>query len=63
MKSVVAGETTAAEASDILQVNLRVIARVATRMTEQRLGVEAVPDSLIDYAAKLMLTRVMRRPW
>ena len=64
MESVVAGRKTTREASDELEINHAVIEAVATRMIEQRMGVPArPPDSLIDYMARKMLTRVMLRKW
>jgi hypothetical protein len=64
MESVVDGRKTAREASDELEINLQLIELVAERMTEQRMGVPArPPDSLLDYMARKMLTRVMLRRW
>ena len=51
------------QVSDLMEINLGVIERVAERMTEQRLGVPArPPDSLLDYCARRIFL-VMRRPW
>jgi hypothetical protein len=48
MESVVNGQRSAVEVSDLLEINLGVIQRVAARMTEQRLGVPArPPDDLL----------------
>jgi len=65
MESVVDGERSSVEVSDLLEINLGVIERVAVRMTEQRLGVPAsppVPDDLIDYFARRFYL-VMGRKW
>lgn len=63
MESVVDGERSATEESDILEINLGVIERVVARMTEQRLGLPATPpDTLIDYCARRFFL-VMRRRW
>jgi hypothetical protein len=48
IESVVSGERTAGEVSDILEINLGLIERVAERMTEQRLGVPARPPDELD---------------
>jgi hypothetical protein len=64
MESVVDGKRTAVEASDELEINLQVIERVVARMAEQRVGTPgSPPDDLIDYCARMMLERVMRRRW
>ena len=57
MESVLNGERTTVEVSDLLEINLEVIDRVAARMTEQLLGLPASPpdpDDLIDYFAPRM---------
>ena len=64
MDAVVSGTKTAREASDLLEINLGLIERVVERMREQREGIPArPPDDLIDYYARKMLVRVMRREW
>jgi hypothetical protein len=65
MESMVDGERTAREVSDLMEINLGVIERVADRMGEQRLGVPAMPpapDDLLGYFVKRFFL-VMGRPW
>jgi hypothetical protein len=45
------------QVSDLMEINLGVIERVAERMTEQR-----PPDDLLDYCARRFY-QVMRRKW
>jgi len=45
MESVINGERTCREVSDLLEINLQVIERVAGRMTEQLLGLPPAPMS------------------
>jgi hypothetical protein len=66
MESVLNGERTCREVSDLMEINLGVIERVACRMTEQRLGIPASPadpGDLIEWGARMMLVRCMGRPW
>ena len=67
MESVLDGTHTAREASELLEINLQVIERVAGRMLEQRLGLPPTPpdgdDDNIEWGARRFYRTVMRRKW
>ena len=65
MDSVLNGERTCDEVSEILEINLGVVQRVAARMTEQLLGLPPTPIEPEDWVGwgATRFFAVMRRRW
>jgi len=54
MESILDGQRSSREVSDLLQINLELIQRTANRMLEQRMGIPPAPPSdVIDYCVPL----------